>query len=271
MTACLGSVISFGCLYGPCSRLAIIVPANMAYTSIQRENIENTNLAKTLFPELYTRVQGLREDIIIGSANVTITNGYSRTLGSNFTDVFAVANPDLYEADKNSLKFLLKNQIGHIHGDTAFQTSGMAAAASFLTALAVPVLQSYLPGYVAPFAYIIPGVVALNVYGISLIEKQRSADKFACDYSTDKELRGGYRFLITLQKVYQGVHRNNPNVATAEGNLVNDRFNPKLTERISFVAQALAARGITFDPTNPNELNKMEKLTALHNKILSRN
>lgn len=233
-------------------------PKTISYGTVEYNeafrNLPGNLLKMTLEPFLKTK--GIREDLIIAEAR---NPGVCAALGTNyFTKGYAVVlvAPNFERTDREACHWTVKHEIGHIHANDAFTIPLVgaicsAAAAIFTAFYAIPVITSIL----------ITVTIGIIAHAIFAQYREAKADDFSIASSSNEELLGGRRFLLSFKaaNIAQRTSFSNRLLYSSDGENRVAIFHPSNARRIRKIENALAARGVTID--EPMESRKIRLLT----------
>lgn len=196
----------------------------------------------------------IRKDLIIEE----VPNlGFCSALGTNMfikSDAAIVVSPGFYAADKEACSWLMKHEINHIKCNDAFIGPLVPAICSTAAAVFGTYSMSLLP---ATFLTISVGWVAEFLFSQW---REGKADDFAIANSCGEELKGGRRWLMSIQETVLKERKTfwKKILISASGDVRSDLLHPSTTSRIQKIERALQRINVSIDDVEENP--KMEQM-----------
>lgn len=220
--------------------------------------------AKHYFPELFDKIEGLRDDILIYQGAV----GHATSYGTNWSSkAIILINIDLIATDTDVLNFLCKHEISHIKDSDKVITSSLSAIVSTVSTFAIPLLQACLPGWLSPVAYCLPLAVGKTVDIIATRLFEEKAERFALKHATMHELLGMERFLLLLIKENKSISKIQPIIFNADGNIKFAFHQIPLTKRLENVEKERVQRNTIVPVSTHDSIEKLSRIRAFHRKV----
>ena len=204
---------------------------------------------------------GVRKDLIVTPS----PNGLCAAKGTNFfsNGVAAISySPDFEKTDYDACSFLIKHQTSHIINNDCFTMNFVPAVCTLAVAIFATFTMSMFCAALTVSAIGLVASAAFSQY------RMRKADDLAIAESTDEELKGGRRLLLSLQELNaeelekfwlrfiispsgkdrlailpSSLKRCIENVAFSGENML-DIWHPSLKSRIKKVEDELMRRGV---------------------------
>ncbi|MEX1012932.1 MAG: M48 family metalloprotease [Waddliaceae bacterium] len=197
---------------------------------------------------------GLRKDPIFYE---TPNPGIFSTVGADIfknSDTTVLITPGIYEADKHACTWSIKHEIMHIKSNDHLTIPCVSGVCQLAAAVFGMCSFSFLPA--------VATATLVGLISQSLFSKwqEAKADDFAIKNSSDEELKGGRRFLMTVQELALE-NRNtfwSRICISSNGDTPLDIMHPSTSSRVKKIEMALRKRGV--------ELNKdveMQKIKDL--------
>jgi hypothetical protein len=160
--------------------------------------------------------------------------------------------PQFYAIDKHACCWVMKHEIHHIKNNDCLTKPLCGAVCNFAAALFISLNDSL------PFAI---GAASLALISMSFFSRQTEerADEFAIKHSSDEELIGGRRFLLSLKQA--NIKKRDFFNITSDGEGRWSFFHPTLKSRLKRVKKEIKLRGLSIN--HGAELEKIENLINL--------
>ena len=203
---------------------------------------------------------GIRKDLIV----VEQPNpGFCMAVGTNsFTkgNAVIVVMPGFQEVDKDACHWVIKHETAHIKNNDLFTMSLVPAISSLAAAIlstvgaavcfsiiAMPIGAAILIPVGA--ALLVTGIVGFVAQAIFSQYREGKADDLAIAESTDEELKGGRRFLMSLNAINLRSRKTiwDKIIISSNGENRLDFLHPSTASRIRKIELALQQRNIKID------------------------
>jgi hypothetical protein len=221
--------------------------------------LPGSNVKKELKPWL--KKVNVRKDIIITELP---NSSIFTTIGTNFFtkgDAAILTCPELYKVDKDVFFSSLKHEVGHVKNNDCFISSLVQVIFSTIAVIYVRDKMSSI------FATIF-GIGAGTLAGTLFCRYcEGKADDFGIAESSDEELKGGRRFLLSVKRFNLEVRDKlwwGKLLCTNAGDDWLDLDHPSMSSRIKKFKLALKQRNVTI--IDDDENNKINTLKEFHKK-----
>ena len=207
--------------------------------------------------------QGIRKDLLVlEMLNFSIFT----SMGTNRFrqgDAIIKVLPGFKEVDKHSYSWLIKHEIGHIKNNDNFTIPLVAAICSTTAAIFATIMLPIIP------AILITIAVGLIAQGIFSQYREGKADDFAIANSSVDELKGGRRFMMSVQEVNKAKRKTlwNKLMGSSSGEDRLDYLHPSIASRLKKIERALEQKKVSIDEAE--ETKKIEPLTVFITKTNS--
>jgi Peptidase family M48 len=198
---------------------------------------------KTAMQPFLNRI-GIRKDL-----NLIEKSGKFFAEGTNFFtrgDSVIWIPPDFHDVDQDACHWAIKHEVSHIKNNDCFTIPLVPAICSMATASFSTFVMPVLPALLLTSAV---GAATRMLFARYCEEK---ADDFAIAESSEEELKGGRRMLISLQQSVSSL----------------DPFHPSLESRLKKIERALEQRNAFIKEEEEEEAKKIALIKNLFTKII---
>lgn len=228
------------------------------------------HLVKEFYPEIFEKVQRLRDHVLITRA---LDIPYSHSCGTNFSHTaILLINDQLPLVDSYVVSYMLKYELCHIKMNDNFVAPYLAVLTSTISTFAVPYLKSCLPLWAEPISYCVPILTGINTYNLVMDFFEFRADAFAFQHATNEELAGIVRFMEGEIEVNKAMHVKYPRLFTKKGNTylpLGNITHLSLTRRIERVKKECFKKNISLSNLG-DQGEKMQKIKEFHRGIYAK-
>ena len=212
----------------------------------------------------------VREDVIISES---LSVGFCKAKGTNFFtkgDAAIIVGPGFNEIDKDACHFGIKHEASHIRYNDCFTTCFIPAVCTMATAIFITLARRPVSRVASLLATDTIGFVSYVAFSRYREEK---ADDLAIAESSNDELKGGRRILLSIQALNQAFYEENQKtlwgkiMASSSGENRLDIEHPTLKSRIAKIENALKQRSVFVDARDESE--KIDRLKNYISNTLS--
>jgi len=196
-------------------------------------------------------------DVVVAEApNLGFCSAKGFNNSNNKSSRVILIAPGFYEADKDACTWVAKHEIAHIKNSDLITINLSGGICSTAAAIYAAFYMAFIPAMI--FTNLI-GMVGVSLYSQ---RREAAADDFAIANSSNEELLGGRRFLITTQRASLAgrVTFYDKMAKSSSGDNRLDIFHPSLTSRIQKIEKVLAKRSVSIDSSVENQ--KIEALES---------
>lgn len=258
-------------LSAPVSMLGVFLRDFLHFRAIDRNK---TILAKDVLPDLFSKINHLRDDILIYFDE----NEGGEAHGNHFGLRPFISYSEKEVLQRNSgLNFMYKHEISHIYHNDLFNSGLINIIASAVSSYVIYRLQFILPGWTKPILFFIPYIVLFKVLIIALRIFESRADDFAIQHALDQELIGArYEFQANHESKEEITTRVNTILSKVKKSflffftytnkliLPHDHTHLPLLKRVKKIEAEMIRRNMNLpsidqDPANVQEKEKLKK------------
>jgi hypothetical protein len=222
------------------------------YYNMTLRNLPGNHVKEEIQP--FLDKEKIREDLIVVE---TPNLGICAAQGTNLFrkgDAIVMLAPGLHDKDKEACHWVMKHEIGHIKNNDLFTMPLIGSISSTVAAVFGTLTMPWLS------ATLLTATVGITAFSLFSKWREGKADDFAIENSSDDELLGGRRFLMSLQQM--NLHERQTFWKKIEvspyGNNTFDILHPSLTSRIEKIEKVLEKKGIVVE--KEREAREIESL-----------
>lgn len=210
----------------------------------------------------------IRKDLIILHGDLELDIGIN---GTNFftRGIAAIQFPSFFHStDEEALYFSLKHEISHLKNNDCFTLHLVPAICSLASAIICTRRISPIPAFLVTLAVGTLASILFTLY------RENKADDFAIAHSSNDELKGGRRGLLSARQVCLDRRTSLLDclIYSSKSERRLDIWHPSDESRLRKLKKALEERGISVNELNQNEQenNRIRKLKKAYEEQIAK-